>query len=140
MTEIGQALASIAIALFALTWLGNWALRLLFRVFGLSPPDAPADGASTPPPAGRIIGIFERLVIAAGLITGRWEVLAAVIALKSVARFKELESKDFAEYFLIGSLFSILWGVLVTAAWLSYDQAQGLGLRDAIRALYAAAP
>ena len=38
--------------------------------------------------------------------------IAIIIALKSLARFKELDDKNFAEYFLIGSLLSVLVAVI----------------------------
>jgi hypothetical protein len=65
-------------------------------------------------------------------LTHSWEVLAAVIALKTVARFKELDDRKFAEYFLAGSLFSILWAVVVTSLWLAYDRYAGLGVLDLV--------
>ncbi|MGF0536877.1 hypothetical protein ACQQ2Q_02705 [Agrobacterium sp. ES01] len=52
-----------------------------------------------------------------------------MIALKTVARFKEMDERDFAEYFLVGSLFSILWTMFVTSAWLAYDHKLGSDLR-----------
>ena len=61
--------------------------------------------------------------------------MAAVIALKTVARFKELDDQRFAEYFLVGSLFSILWAVLITSAWLVYDQRVGIDLRGEVAKL-----
>jgi len=84
--------------------------------------------AATAPRVGRVIGHLERLAIAGGLVVGAWEVLVAVVALKSVARFKDLEEKLNAEYFLVGSLFSVLWAVLVTLAWRAYDARLGLDL------------
>lgn len=51
-----------------------------------------------------------------------------MIALKTVARFKELDDRLPAEYFLIGSLFSIFWAMLITGAWLGYDRAYGIDL------------
>ena len=65
-------------------------------------------------------------------MTHSWEVVAAVIALKTVARFKELDDQRFAEYFLVGSLFSILWAVLITSAWLVYDHRVGIDLGGVI--------
>lgn len=70
------------------------------------------------------------MIMAIGIITHSWEILAAVIALKTVARFKEMDERGFAEYFLVGSLFSIFWTMLVTTAWLSYDHTFGIDLRS----------
>jgi len=56
---------------------------------------------------GKLIGILERSLIYFLIIFNQVGAIAIIIALKSIARFKELENKNFAEYFLIGSLLSI---------------------------------
>ena len=57
---------------------------------------------------GKWIGILERTFIYFSIILGRIEGITIVIALKSIARFRELRDRAFAEYFLIGTLLSIL--------------------------------
>lgn len=54
--------------------------------------------------------------------------MAGVVALKTVARVKELDERLDAEYFLVGSLFSILWVIAITIAWVIYDTTCGHGL------------
>ena len=71
---------------------------------------------------------IDSLILAVGIVAQSWEILAAVIALKTVARFKNMDEREFAEYFLVGSLFSILWALLVTSAWLAYDHRLGIDL------------
>ena len=78
--------------------------------------------------AGRVIGGLERLLILTGLLLGKWEVLVAVIALKTTARYKELDKQIRAEYFLIGSLSSILWAVVTAILLLLYDRFIGFRL------------
>jgi hypothetical protein len=115
------------IALWLLTGGGNLFCRSVFHFTGLSvvtPPD-PIE----PVRAGRVVGWLERMIMAIGIAAGSWEVLAAVIALKTVARFKELDDKRFAEYFLIGSLSSLLWASVVTGAWVVYDDLAGVEAR-----------
>lgn len=63
---------------------------------------------------GRWIGGLERSLIAIGIISGHWDVVSGVVAVKAVTRFKELDNKNWAEYFLIGSMMSILWAILFT--------------------------
>ena len=87
------------VALVLLTGVGNIACRLLFASAGLK--SETSETTSDVQPAGWIIGWLERTVLAAGIVTQSWEVLAAVIALKTVARFKELDNQRFAEYFLV---------------------------------------
>jgi len=61
---------------------------------------------------GKLIGILERGLIYFLIIFNQVAAIAIIIALKSLARFKELDDKNFAEYFLIGSLLSICVAVL----------------------------
>lgn len=53
---------------------------------------------------GKVIGIFERLVVLTIYLTGGVASIGIVIAAKSFARFKRFDNKDFAEYYLIGTL------------------------------------
>jgi hypothetical protein len=41
------------------------------------------------------------------LILGQYTVLGFVISAKTVARFNELNKRDFAEYFIIGTMLSV---------------------------------
>lgn len=116
-----------AAALFLLTKGGNIFCRWVLFFAGMR--DLPSPDPVSPAAAGRIIGSLERLIVAFGLAAGSWEVIAAVIALKTVARFKELDDKRFAEYFLIGSLCSLLWAATVTGAWIGYDSWAGTKAR-----------
>lgn len=125
-----HAIAYCAVALLLLTVTGNWACRLMVDLIGLR--DAVAGMARSTAAAGRYIGALERLLIAAGLIVHSWEVVAVVVALKTIARFKELDEQLPAEYFLVGSLFSLLWAIVVTTAWLAYDHYAGSGMAAAI--------
>lgn len=125
-----HAMVYSLIALWLLTDSGNRLSRLIFALTGLK--DATAAEPEPGHNAGRWIGAIERLLVAAAMLTARWEILAAVIALKTVARFRKLDEQLFAEYFLIGSLFSILWAILVTGAWLAYDHRVGVDLHQAI--------
>ena len=127
-----HSIAYTAVALFLLTLVGNWACRLLFAATGMTGSTPPAT-----PRAGRVIGTLERLVLALGIITHSWEILAALIALKTVARFRELDDQTFAEYFLVGSLFSILWAVFITGLWTLYDGWYGANIATSLTNLLA---
>lgn len=78
--------------------------------------------------AGRLIGFFERTLVFIGVILKSWEILVAVVALKTVARYQELDKQINAEYFLIGSMASILFAVLVALSLIVYDQTLGFHL------------
>jgi len=124
---MGCAFLYTAVALILLTWEGNLICRGIFHLSGLK--DSIAHLPTAAHNAGRWIGVFERLILATGIIVHSWEILAAVIALKTVARFKDMDERNFAEYFLVGSLFSILWTMLATSAWIAYDHNAGIDLR-----------
>jgi len=120
-------------ALVLLTGAGNWVCRQVFSLTGLKDTglnDTAVTGGTAAHPAGRIIGWLERSILAIGILSHRWEVLAAVIALKSVARFKDLDDQRFAEYFLVGSLFSVLWAIVITSGWMAYDYRYGIDIRS----------
>lgn len=54
-----------------------------------------------------LVGIVERLLILTFVLAGSYEAVAFAIAAKSIARFKELDNKNFAEYYLIGTSVSV---------------------------------
>jgi hypothetical protein len=63
--------------------------------------------------AGELIGILERLLILTFVIAQNYEAVAFAVAAKSIARFSALDDKDFAEYYLIGTLLSVIVAVAV---------------------------
>ena len=62
---------------------------------------------------GSIIGNLERILVFLGIIIQEWTLIGIVVALKTIARYKELDNQDQSEYFLIGSMCSLLWAILV---------------------------
>lgn len=97
-------------------------------------------GATTQPQsgqgAGRLIGYLERVLIALGILVKSWEVLVAVVALKTVARYKELDTQINAEYFLVGSLVSILIAVISTMSLVIIDKNYGFDILSKIGPLF----
>jgi hypothetical protein len=61
---------------------------------------------------GKYIGILERTFIYFLIIFQQYTAIGILLGLKTFARFKELDKRDFAEYFLIGSMLSILTAAL----------------------------
>lgn len=57
--------------------------------------------------AGKWIGILERLIVLTLMLNNALDSVAFILTAKSIARFNELKNKDFAEYYLIGTLASI---------------------------------
>jgi Protein of unknown function (DUF3307). len=65
--------------------------------------------------AGRMIGYLERLIVMFFLIYQQFGAIAFILTAKSVARFKEIENdKNMAEYYLIGTLLSVVSVVVLT--------------------------
>ncbi|MDD5292932.1 MAG: DUF3307 domain-containing protein [Candidatus Izemoplasmatales bacterium] len=56
---------------------------------------------------GAYIGNLERVAIVLLGLLNLWPSIALVITAKSIARFKQLEDKDFAQKYLIGTLLSL---------------------------------
>ncbi len=93
--------------------------------------------------AGVHIGSLERILMSVAVLLKQYEIFTAVIALKAIARYHEFsEGKDEkiktakAEYFLIGSLFSILWTLVISTLYVYIDRISGLNfvafLRSAV--------
>jgi hypothetical protein len=121
----------VAIALL-LGPFGNWVIREFLERSGIrkvpsnkpnllvTPPGSPASGT-----AGRYIGLLERFIVVTGLMISQWGVIAGVVALKSVSRYKELDTQITAEYFLVGSLASFVWALMIAGLLSLYDGTLG---------------
>lgn len=57
---------------------------------------------------GEWIGVLERIVALTFVLTGSFTALAFVLTAKSIARFKELEDKQFSEYYILGTSASLI--------------------------------
>ena len=61
---------------------------------------------------GQKLSNLESILMLIFVIAGRYDALEFVLAAKGLIRPKEFEDRDFTEYFLLGSLASILIAVL----------------------------
>ncbi len=61
---------------------------------------------------GRVIGYLERLMVVLVVCLGAYSAIAFIVAAKSLARFKKLDHQEWAEYFIVGTLCSLLCGTL----------------------------
>ena len=90
---------------------GNVTHKKLFHQY-----EPKLDDADTQPGAGALIGSLERILCAIFLALGQYSAIGLIYTAKSIARFKKIsEVQRFAEYYLIGTLYSILF---VLAAYL----------------------
>ena len=108
------AAASIVIALFLFTIHGGtYVVRGLLKKSGAIPMIAAVEGERQIDVKeynrGRLIGALERVLLFAVVIAGSYEALGFIVAAKGLIRSREFElSRDMTEYFLIGSLASVL--------------------------------
>lgn len=65
-------------------------------------------GANNSDNAGEWIGVLERLIALTFVLTGNLTALAFALTAKSIARFKELEDKQFSEYYILGTSASLI--------------------------------
>jgi hypothetical protein len=65
---------------------------------------------------GVYVGLLERLLTLLFLISGQYSAIGFVLVAKSIARFRDLEDRQFAEYYLVGTLLSL---TLATAGYLA---------------------
>jgi hypothetical protein len=63
--------------------------------------------------AGYIIGVVERIIIATLVLQNQLSAIGFVLAAKSIARFSQLNDKEFAEKYLVGSLASMAVSIIV---------------------------
>lgn len=108
---VEQFLTGVAGAFF-LTCTGNRVVRLVLEAAGsLEKPEGKLKG-------GRVIGVLERLALGAVIVAGDVAGVAVVIGAKGLIRLPEIgaaatEDDHVAEYFLIGTLSSLLLSGLV---------------------------
>jgi len=62
---------------------------------------------------GKWIGYCERIIIFLLVIIQVYEGIAIIVALKTFARYQQLNQKNFVEKYLLGTLFSVMMGVLL---------------------------
>lgn len=67
----------------------------------------PAVPTGAPARIGATIGALERLLIVALVLVNAEAAVGFVIAAKTIARFKQLDDRGFAEYYLLGTLASV---------------------------------
>jgi hypothetical protein len=60
---------------------------------------------------GKIIGYIERLLVLVLTFYSAYPAIGFIVAAKSIARFKQMDDRDWAEYFLLGTLTSMFIGI-----------------------------
>lgn len=93
----------------------NLLVRYAIEKLAIRPTRAPAASPPTPNEKtdekeynrGRIIGYLERLMFFFFVVHAQYTVLGFVISAKTIARFKDLDDRNFAEYFIVGTMLSV---------------------------------
>ena len=103
----------------------NHAIALILKSTNLmpSPTDAPAASAGAEfdePARGRVIGYLERTIVFLLVFSGNVSAIGLVLVAKGIARFQQLDDRGFAEYFLIGTLMSVLVATLVATVFRAF--------------------
>ena len=66
---------------------------------------------------GRLVGNLERLLVAVLLILNQYTAIGLVFTAKSISRYDKIaNNKEFAEYYLLGTLFSMLSTLVIYLA------------------------
>ena len=80
----------------------NITIRQILRIY------KPAGDEESKRKVGALIGSLERIIMMLLLGIGQYTAIALVLTAKSIARYDMLKDKQFAEYYLLGTLLSTL--------------------------------
>lgn len=83
------------------------------RQLGLPHREQVGEGDDAEVRRGRVIGMLERSILLTLALLGQWQTIGFVVAAKSLARYRQLDEQHFAEYYLIGTLASLLIAVII---------------------------
>lgn len=118
--SFGGAAVVICLGYTVSIWVGGILVRGFLNSLG--PFDKIDEGLRN---AGRRIGQLERFLVTTLTVLDQFSAIAFVFAAKSIARFKKIEDEPiFAEYYLVGTLASVSFGMLM-----------GLGIKAALALL-----
>jgi uncharacterized membrane protein len=96
-------------------------VRKVLNISPLSPPRTEQRSVNQILDTGRYIGMAERTILLIMTAMNATSAAAFVLTAKSIARYQELNQKDFAEYYLAGTLISagvaLLGGVFLRYLW-----------------------
>ncbi|MCT7581216.1 hypothetical protein ACN9JZ_03630 [Aliarcobacter butzleri] len=76
----------------------------------------------------QMIGFLERILYFIGIVFQNMGLVTIVMAFKTVARYKEIDEKMKAEYFLIGSFLSLISSIIISGIFIAFDNIHNLGI------------
>ncbi|MCH3964496.1 MAG: DUF3307 domain-containing protein [Clostridium sp.] len=98
--------------IFVIIW--DPAAVFIKKLFSYIIDENSSDQEENDPQAGRIIGKLERIIVSVLILYNQFGAIGFVLTAKSIARYKQLEDKNFAEKYLVGTLTSMLIAFIVT--------------------------
>jgi hypothetical protein len=104
-----------AVVLLDLAIINVRAAALMIGTLVRAPQPLKEPSAATAAPearVGAVIGILERLIVVALVLVGQYAAIGLVVTAKTIARFRQLEDRQFAEYYLLGTLASIATAIV----------------------------
>jgi len=115
-TARALAMGAIVLGAFAFNWSGG-AVIVSAILTRLSPTiEDDEDESSGVAGSGLVIGVLERTLTLVLILAGQWAAIMLLLTAKSIARFEELKHRRFAEYYLVGTLTSLLIAILTGLA------------------------
>lgn len=99
-------IAAYVLACVLAYWPGNWLIRKVIRKWK-------PDYEDTNENLGAMIGTLERILTIIFVGVGSYAAVGFVVAMKSIARYELLKEKEFAEYFLAGTMLSLLVALIL---------------------------
>lgn len=107
-----ETILAVLVVYFAVVFAGGYLIRFLTRPLTKHLPRLGDEDGPSLRNAGMYIGWLERSLVLTALLLRSPATVGLVLAAKSIARFPELgKSERFAEYFLIGTLLSLLLAI-----------------------------
>ncbi|MFA9463902.1 MAG: DUF3307 domain-containing protein [Velocimicrobium sp.] len=100
------------LALFVIHKPANIMIQKLLMIYK---PDSSKEDKKNDTNAGRFIGTLERIIMLLFLSIGQYSAIGLVLTAKSIARYDRIsKEKDFAEYYLLGTLISTVVVIVVS--------------------------
>lgn len=96
------------------TFLGSPIVSQILKRIDLRNEDRSSSGLEG---AGKLIGMLERILSITFIYLNAPAAIALVITAKTIVRFESTKERHFAEYFLVGTLTSVTFAVLIGVAF-----------------------
>lgn len=107
-----QTILGVLVIYVGVMWGAGYLIRYLTKPLLRHTPVSPFETLDELENAGTYIGWLERFLVLTALALQSPATVGLILTAKSIARYPEFKSLRFAEYFLIGTLLSVSFGIL----------------------------